>query len=72
MIKVKAKGNEPAEVLLKKLKKLCEREGVMRDIRRNSFYEKPSVARKRKHYRAIKRKEREERLSRKNKAPSLF
>jgi len=52
MIKVKSRGNESVAQLLKRFKKLCEKEGLTRDIKRNSFYEKPSERRRRKERKA--------------------
>jgi small subunit ribosomal protein S21 len=59
MIKIKAKGNESVESMIRRFKKLCDKEGIIRDIKRNMCYEKPSDARRRKHRRAIKRAEKE-------------
>ena len=42
MVRVKARGNETVEQMLRRLKKMCEKEGLNRDIKRNSYYEKPS------------------------------
>jgi small subunit ribosomal protein S21 len=47
MIKVKSRGNESAEQMLRRFKKLCEKEGLTKDIKRNSYYEKPSERRRR-------------------------
>jgi len=47
MIRVKSKGDERVEQLLKRFKKLCEKEGLTRDIKRSSYYEKPSERRRR-------------------------
>ncbi len=52
MIKVEARGNESVDQLLKRFKKLCEKEGLTKDIKRNSFYEKPSERRRRKERKA--------------------
>ena len=41
--------------LLKRFKKLCEKEGLTRDIKRNSYYEKPSERRRRKDRKSRKR-----------------
>jgi small subunit ribosomal protein S21 len=48
MIRVKLRTNESVEQLLKRFKKVCEKEGLVRDIKRNSYYEKPSERRRRK------------------------
>ena len=42
MIKVKARGNESVEQMVRRFKKMCEKEGLAKDIKRNSYYEKPS------------------------------
>jgi small subunit ribosomal protein S21 len=47
MIKVKARGNESVEQMIKRFKKMCEKEGLNKDIKRNSYYEKPSERRRR-------------------------
>ncbi len=47
MIRVKARGSETVEQMLRRLKKMCEKEGLNRDIKRNSYYEKPSERKRR-------------------------
>ena len=47
MIKVKSRGNETAEQMLRRFKKLCEKEGLIKDMKRVSYYEKPSEKRRR-------------------------
>jgi len=47
MIKIRSRGNESVEQMLKRFKKLCEKEGLVRDIKRNSYYEKPSERKRR-------------------------
>ena len=42
MLKVKARAGEPVQQMIKRFKKLCEKEGLIRDMKRNSYYEKPS------------------------------
>ena len=49
MVRVKARGNETVEQMLRRLKKICEKEGLNRDIKRNSYYEKPSERKRRRH-----------------------
>jgi len=41
--------------MLKRFKRLCQREGLTRDIKRHSYYEKPSE-RKRRQSRKMQRK----------------
>jgi small subunit ribosomal protein S21 len=55
MIKVKARINESLEQLLKRFKKACEKEGLIRDMKRTAFYEKPSEIRRRKERQLVRR-----------------
>jgi small subunit ribosomal protein S21 len=55
MIKVKARGNESIHQMIKRFKKICEKEGLTRDIKRNSYYEKPSERRRRRMRKSLKR-----------------
>ncbi|MFA4984975.1 MAG: 30S ribosomal protein S21 [Candidatus Brocadiia bacterium] len=48
MIKVDARDNESLDKLLRRFKKLCEKEGLSRDIKKASVYEKPSERRSKK------------------------
>ncbi len=48
MIKIRPRGNESVQQMLKRFKRLCQREGLTRDIKRTSYYEKPSERRRRK------------------------
>ena len=47
MIKVKMRGNETPEQMNRRFKKLCEKEGLIKDMKRVSYYEKPSEKRRR-------------------------
>ena len=55
MIKVKARGNESVAQMIKRFKKMCEKEGLTKDIKRNSYYEKPSERRRRRLRKSLKR-----------------
>ena len=55
MIKVKARGNESVQQMIKRFKKMCEKEGLNRDVKRKSYYEKPSERRRRRARKSIKR-----------------
>lgn len=48
MIRVTLRPDESLEKMLKRFKKRCEKEGLIRDIKRASVYEKPSERRRRK------------------------
>jgi len=47
-VRVVVKNGEPLEKSLRRLRKLCNNEGLTRDIKRSSVYEKPSERRRRK------------------------
>lgn len=47
MIRVKLRGSETAEQMLRRFKKACEKEGLTKDIKRKAFYEKPSEKKRR-------------------------
>jgi small subunit ribosomal protein S21 len=55
MIKVKARGNESVEQMLRRFKKMCEKEGLTKDVKRISYYEKPSEKKRRRLRKSIKR-----------------
>jgi len=55
MIKIKSRGNESIGQMLRRFKKMCEKEGLTRDIKKNSYYEKPSERRRRRMRKSIKR-----------------
>lgn len=59
MINVKRRDKEPIDKLLRRFKKRCEREGLIKDIRKTEYYEKPSVKKRRETQRLKKRIEKE-------------
>jgi|TARA_Y100001949_G_scaffold143853_1_gene126555 small subunit ribosomal protein S21 len=52
---VRLKENEPFDVALRRFKRSCEKAGVLAEVRRREFYEKPTSVRKRKAAAAVKR-----------------
>ncbi|MBZ0171832.1 MAG: 30S ribosomal protein S21 [Phycisphaerales bacterium] len=46
-IRIKSRGGESADQMMKRFKKLCEKEGLTKDIKRKEYYEKPSERRRR-------------------------
>ena len=42
MLKVKSRTGESVQQMIRRFKKLCEKEGLIRDMKRTSYYEKPS------------------------------
>jgi small subunit ribosomal protein S21 len=62
MIEVNVRDNEPLERALRRFKKKWERAGVLRDVRRNSFFVKPSVEKRESRKKAVRRMARFERI----------
>jgi small subunit ribosomal protein S21 len=54
---VRVRDNEPFEVAVRRFKRTCEKAGVLTDVRKKEFFEKPSMERKRKRAAAVKRQE---------------
>lgn len=52
---VKIKENEPFDVALRRFKRSCEKAGVLSEVRRREYFEKPTQERKRKRAAAVKR-----------------
>jgi len=52
---LKIRDTEPYEGALRRFKKQCEKAGILSEIRRREFYEKPSVRQKKKSIAARKR-----------------
>ncbi|OGV59572.1 MAG: 30S ribosomal protein S21 [Lentisphaerae bacterium RIFOXYC12_FULL_60_16] len=52
MIQVKVKKGETVEKALKRLKKILDKEGMMKQVRANRYFEKPSEKRRKKAARA--------------------
>ncbi|HEX4871209.1 MAG TPA: 30S ribosomal protein S21 [Nevskiaceae bacterium] len=57
MPSVRVRENEPFEVALRRFKRTCEKAGVLTDVRKKEFFEKPSMERKRKRAAAVKRQQ---------------
>ena len=55
MPSVQVRENEPFDVALRRFKRGCEKAGVLTEVRRREFYEKPTQMRKRKAAAAVKR-----------------
>lgn len=55
MPSVKIRENEPFDVALRRFKRACEKAGILAEIHRREFYEKPTQVRKRKAAAAVKR-----------------
>lgn len=55
-IRIKARGGESVEQLMRRFKKLCEKEGLTKDIKKREFYEKPSERRRRDMRKSVTRR----------------
>jgi small subunit ribosomal protein S21 len=53
-VRVQVKNNEPLEKTLRRLRKICNNEGITRELKRGAYYEKPSERRRRKDRERIK------------------
>ena len=60
-IRIKARGGESVEQMMRRFKKLCEKEGLTKDIKRKEFYEKPSERRRRAKRKSESRRDKVER-----------
>ena len=52
---IKVKENESFEAAMRRFKKTCEKAGILAEVRKREFYEKPTAVRKRKAAAAVKR-----------------
>ncbi len=52
---VRVKENEPFDLAMRRFKRSCEKAGILAEVRRREFYEKPTAVRKRKAAAAVKR-----------------
>lgn len=52
---VRVKEGENPEYALRRFKRSCEKAGILTELRRREFYEKPTAERKRKQAAAVKR-----------------
>ena len=78
LIRLELKPNESLDKALRRFKKICDREGLTRDMRKHSYYEKPSEKNKRKdrerekeRAKAIRVAEKKKNKARKARAKSL-
>ena len=60
MSEIKVKDREHFETALKRFRKTVEKSGILQDLRKYEYYEKPSVKQKRKRAAAKKRTARQD------------
>ena len=53
----------PFDVALRKFKKACEKAGIVQEVRKREFYEKPTAKRKRKTAEAVARARKIQRMN---------
>lgn len=46
-IRIKSRHNESVGQMLRRFKKLCEKEGLTKDVKRKQYFEKPSERKRR-------------------------
>ncbi len=55
MVSITVKEGEPYESFIRRFRRACEQAGILREVKRREFYEKPSERRKRKMAEARRR-----------------
>lgn len=60
VVKVRPRGNESIQQMLKRFKRLCQREGLTRDMKRHSYYEKPSERKRRQLRKSVRKAEKDQ------------
>ncbi len=55
MPNIRVKENEPFDIALRRFKRSCEKAGILTEVRRREYYEKPTQVRQRKLAAAVKR-----------------
>ncbi|MDA7978941.1 MAG: 30S ribosomal protein S21 [Pirellulales bacterium] len=58
MVKLTLRDNESAQEAVRRFRKLVERSGIKKEMRRKEYYEKPSETRRRARLRAERRNRR--------------
>ena len=55
MAVIKLRENEPFEAAMRRFKKQCEKAGILSELKRREYYDKPSIRKKKKAAAARKR-----------------
>ena len=69
MPSIKVKENEPFDIAIRRFRRACEKAGVLTEIRKREFYEKPTSVLKRKKAAAVKREQKNQRKNRLGRPP---
>ncbi|MCK5267125.1 MAG: 30S ribosomal protein S21 [Spirochaetes bacterium] len=62
MLGIKVRDGEAIESALKRFKKECEKAGLLTEIKKREYYEKPSVTKKKKNEAARRKREKKLKL----------
>lgn len=57
-LRIKVRSGESTEQMLRRFKKMCEKEGLIKDVKKNAYYEKPSERKRRANRKSVKRMQR--------------
>ena len=63
MVSVEVREDDNIQLIIKRFKKKCIMEGIPQDLRKNTYYEKPSERKRRKRIKAIRRLRRRNTIS---------
>ncbi|GIW71137.1 MAG: hypothetical protein KatS3mg102_0679 [Planctomycetota bacterium] len=70
-IKITVRDDEPLEAVLKRFKRICDKEGIKKALRQYSYYEKPSERRRRKEKERLRNLRKQLKAKRKAKQKAL-
>lgn len=54
-LRIKSRAGESVDQMLRRFKKMCEKEGLIKDVKKNAYFEKPSERRRRAARKSVKR-----------------
>ncbi|MDH4127976.1 MAG: 30S ribosomal protein S21 [Spirochaetota bacterium] len=69
MTKIDVGNDEPIEIAIRRFRKKCERDGINRELKKRSFYEKPSLRKKRKKETLVRKLQKRMRRQRQQSKP---
>ena len=71
MPSIEIRNNESFDIGLRKFKRACEKAGIIPEVRKREFYEKPTAVRKRKAAAALKREAKNQKSTRLGRPPGF-
>ena len=69
MPSIEIRNNESFDIGLRKFNRACEKAGIIPEVRKREFYEKPTAVRKRKAAAALKREAKNQKSNRLGRPP---